>query len=97
MSGHVACPLHADATQALIGLSSRLNPESSQWPTERTECTDHATDSQPPHSFRAVRGFRGPSIHVFRCAPGKPETTRVKVPPVELDGSRPKAMPGMRP
>ncbi|MFZ0710516.1 MAG: hypothetical protein WAM53_10790, partial [Terrimicrobiaceae bacterium] len=30
-------------------------------------------------------------------APGKPEATRVKVPPVELDGSRPKEMPGMRP
>ncbi|MFZ0708599.1 MAG: hypothetical protein WAM53_01035, partial [Terrimicrobiaceae bacterium] len=31
------------------------------------------------------------------CAPGKPEATRVKVPPVELDGSRPKEMSGMRP
>ena len=30
-------------------------------------------------------------------APGKPEATRVKVPPVELDGSRPKEMSGMRP
>ena len=33
----------------------------------------------------------------YRSAPGKPETTRVKVPSVELDGSRPKEMPGMRP
>ena len=28
---------------------------------------------------------------------GKPEATRVKVPPVELDGLRPKEMSGMRP
>ena len=33
----------------------------------------------------------------YMSAPGKPETTRVKVPPVELDGSRPKEMSGMRP
>ncbi len=30
-------------------------------------------------------------------APGKPEATRVKVPPVELDGSRPKEMSGKKP
>ena len=34
---------------------------------------------------------------VFGCAPGKPEATWVKVPPVELDGSRPKEMSGKRP
>ena len=31
------------------------------------------------------------------CALGKLKSTRVKVPPVELDGSRPKAMSGMKP
>ena len=41
-------------------------------------------------------GFKTKSVE-DRCAPGKPEATRVKVPPVELDGSRPKEMPGMRP
>ena len=30
-------------------------------------------------------------------APGNPEATRVKVPLVELDGSRPKETPGKRP
>jgi len=30
----------------------------------------------------------------FGCAPEKPGATRVKVPPVELDGSRPKGSPG---
>jgi hypothetical protein len=33
----------------------------------------------------------------FGCAPGKPAATWVKVPPVELDGSRPKEMSGKRP
>ena len=39
----------------------------------------------------------GFSIAVFGCAPGKPEATWVKVPPVELDGSRPEEMSGKRP
>ncbi len=30
----------------------------------------------------------------LRIAPGKAEATRVRVPPVELDGSRPKEIPG---
>ncbi len=38
-----------------------------------------------------------PATSAFGCAPGKPEATRVKVPPVELDGSRPKEMSGMKP
>jgi hypothetical protein len=33
----------------------------------------------------------------FGCAPGKPAAMWVKVPPVELDGSRPKEMSGKRP
>ena len=33
----------------------------------------------------------------FWCAPGKPAATWVKVPPVELGGSRPKEMSGKRP
>jgi hypothetical protein len=37
------------------------------------------------------------STSELRCALEKLASTRVKVPPVELDGSRPKAMSGMKP
>ncbi len=46
--------------------NGRIN--SAQWPTERTECTDHETHFHAPHSphfFRVVRVFRvfrGPAL-----------------------------------
>jgi hypothetical protein len=40
--------------------------------------------------------FCGDSIAVFRCAPVKLAATRVRVPPVELDCSRPKAGSGKK-
>jgi hypothetical protein len=52
-----------------------------------------------PLSFRFMDDSKSsaPGTAEPQRALGKLKSTRVKVPPVELDGSRPKAMPGMKP
>ena len=62
-----------------------------------TKPTRFAWDFNPKTAIEKFFQNSSTRNAVFGCAPGKSAATWVKVPPVELDGSRPKEMPGKRP